>query len=182
MSAAQPLDKVLEASRFDALLLELYGPELMPGQRPVLVSQWSKYYFAAVWKVLLDGASLPVFAATEVTLDARGLPIMLTGKAEHCAGQDALLQQHLQPLVSRLATLGAVAPGVLWGNAGDCLDQALQGVELDIGDLGRLLACADSPLHAAVGLNASGKRQRRTCCLSYKVDWVGHCQHCPLLV
>jgi len=181
MSTAQPLHKLLEPSRFDALLLELYGPELMPVQRPVLVSQWSKYYFATVWQLLLGGASLPVFAATEVILDARGLPTMLTGSAAHCAGRDALLQQHLQPLVSRLATLGAVAPAVLWGNAGDCLDQALQGVESDVGDLARLLTCADSPLYASVGLSASGKRQRRTCCLSYKVDWVGHCQHCPLL-
>ena len=40
---------------FDAVLLGLYGPELMPAQRPVLVSQWSKYYFSVLWRMALAG-------------------------------------------------------------------------------------------------------------------------------
>ncbi|MNG23124.1 hypothetical protein D3C84_1076890 [compost metagenome] len=84
-------------------------------------------------------------------------------------------------MVLRLAALGAVAPAVLWGNAGDCLDQALQRSEGDGHGLGCLLTSADSPLFAAVSVDAAGRRRRRTCCLSYKVDWVGHCEHCPLL-
>lgn len=181
MSASLSLEQLLEPARFESLLLELYGPELMPAQRPVLVSQWSKYYFAAVWQTLLGGSVLPVFAAVEVTLDARGLPLVLVGQGDCCEGLEAILEQHLQPLVLRLSALGAVAPGVLWGNAGDCLDQALQHAEADGSGLGRLLTSPDSPLYAAVSLEASGKRRRRVCCLSYKVDWVGHCEHCPLL-
>ena len=181
MSAAVSLQQLLEPVRFESLLLDLYGPELMPAQRPVLVSQWSKYYFARVWQVLLSESLLPVFSATAVTLDNRGLPLALAGLGASCAGSAAILEQHLQPLVLRLAALGTLAPTVLWGNAGDCLDQALQRAEADDSGLGRLLTSPDSPLYAAVGVDAAGRRRRRTCCLSYKVDWVGHCEHCPLL-
>ncbi|MNJ22485.1 ferric iron reductase involved in ferric hydroximate transport [compost metagenome] len=175
------LQYLLEPARFEALLLELYGPELMPSQRPVLVSQWSKYYFALIWQSLLGGASLTEFAVTELTLDGRGLPLALSEHGEHCAGLAAILEQHLQPLVLRLAALGPVASAVLWGNAGDCLDQALQRAEGNDCGLGHLLSSPDSPLYAAVSLDESGQRRRRTCCLSYKVQWVGHCEHCPLL-
>lgn len=181
MTAWLPVEQVLQAVRFESLLLELYGPALMPAQRPVLVSQWSKYYFAVVWQALLEGKGLPVFAATEVNLDSRGLPLALGGQGVRCDGIEAALEHHLQPVVLRLAALGAVAPAVLWGNAGDCLDQALQRAEGDGGGLGRLLTSPDSPLYAAVSVDALGRRCRRTCCLSYKVDWVGHCEHCPLL-
>ncbi len=161
--------------------LDLYGPELMPAQRPVLVSQWSKYYFAVVWQSLLGGSVLPVFGATGVSLDSRGLPLALGAQGACCEGLEAALEHHLQPMVLRLAALGAVAPAVLWGNAGDCLDQVLQRSE-DVGSgLGRLLTSADSLLFAAVSVDAAGRRRRRTCCLSYTVDWVGHCEHCPLL-
>lgn len=181
MSALMSLGQVLQPAYFDSLLLDLYGLELMPAQRPVLVSQWSKYYFATVWRSLLGSVALPVFADTEVTLDTRGLPLSLAGRGRVCEGHKAILEHHLQPVVQRLATLGAVAPAVLWGNAGDCLDQALQRVEGDLKGLERLLASPGSPLYAAVSVDASGNRRRRTCCLSYKVDWVGHCEHCPLL-
>ncbi|MCS5515873.1 hypothetical protein NWF32_13810 [Pseudomonas qingdaonensis] len=49
------LAELLRPDAFDALLLGLYGPELMPAQRPVLVSQWSKYYFAVLWRAALVG-------------------------------------------------------------------------------------------------------------------------------
>lgn len=181
MSESLRLEQLLQPQRFDRLLLELYGAELMPVQRPVLVSQWSKYYFGLVWQTLLGGVALPMFDATEVSLDARGLPIAIDGRGGHCEGNQALLEEHFNPVVSRLAVVGALAPGVVWGNAGDCLDQALERAECDARlDLGHWLNSPGSPMYAAVGLDAAGKRRRRTCCLSYKVDWVGHCEHCPL--
>ncbi|WP_425313058.1 siderophore-iron reductase FhuF [Pseudomonas putida] len=143
------------------------------------MSQWSKYYFATLWQTLLGAARLPVFADTAVVLDSRGLPTAFTGQGRYCEGEDEVVSQHLEPLVQHLATLGVVAPAVLWGNAGDCLDQVLHKAERDVG-LRRLLTSPGSPLFAAVSLDAAGKRRRRTCCLSYKVDWVGHCEHCPL--
>ncbi|MDD1013654.1 siderophore-iron reductase FhuF [Pseudomonas rubra] len=180
MSTPIALPALLDEARFDALLLALYGPALMPAQRPVLVSQWSKYYFALVWRMLADGAPLSAFSHTTVMLDGRGLPLALGAEGAPCQGLQALLAEHLQPMVARLAQLGPVAVAVLWGNAGDCLDQALYGGAGHAG-LQALLETPDSPLYAAVSQDAAGRRRRRTCCLSYKVDWVGHCEHCPLL-
>ncbi|MGF6593944.1 siderophore-iron reductase FhuF [Pseudomonas sp. 2835] len=177
MSSPIALQALLDDARFDALLLALYGPELMPAQRPVLVSQWSKYYFALVWRTLREGASLAAFSQTSVLLDERGLPLALIADGAPC--QD-LLPEHLQPLIARLAELGALATAVLWGNAGDCLEQSLQE-GIDSAGLQVLLETPGSPLYAAVSQDAAGRRRRRTCCLSYKVDWVGHCEHCPLL-
>lgn len=181
MSTTLRVQQLLQTARFEPLLLELYGPELMPAQRPVLVSQWSKYYFATVWQRLLSGSSLPVFDAAEVTLDNRGLPQALGGQGAACQGLEAIMASHLQPLVAHLAVLGALMPRVLWGNAGDCLDQALQHADGAHPELARLLTSPDSPLYAAVSLDASGRRRRSSCCLSYKVQWVGHCEYCPLL-
>ncbi|QVM99131.1 siderophore-iron reductase FhuF [Pseudomonas sp. SORT22] len=177
MSSPITLQALLDETRFDALLLALYGPELMPAQRPVLVSQWSKYYFALLWRTLREGASLAAFSQTSLLLDERGLPLALIADGAPC--QD-LLAEHLQPLVARLAERGALATAVLWGNAGDCLDQLLQGSG-DSSGLQVLLSTPGSPLYAAVSQDARGRRRRRTCCLSYKVNWVGHCEHCPLL-
>lgn len=181
MSAPLWLSRVLSPARFDALLLDLYGPGLMPAQRPVLVSQWSKYYFALVWRLVASGGQVPLFTQTRIVLDARGLPLELSADAGYCGDLEQLLEHHLTPLVQRLATLGEVAAAVLWGNAGDCLDQALQHDQVDSTGLRRLLETPGSPLYAAVTRDAACRRRRRTCCLSYKVDWVGHCEHCPLL-
>ena len=180
MSSPMALQALLDPARFDPLLLALYGPELMPAQRPVLVSQWSKYYFALFWRMLREGAPLSAFSATAVQVDARGLPLTLIAEGAPCQGLQALLAEHLQPFVAHLAELGAVSTAVLWGNAGDCLDQALQDGR-DSAGLQVLLETLGSPLYAAVSQDAAGRRRRRSCCLSYKVDWVGHCEHCPLL-
>ena len=160
---------------FDAVLLGLYGPELMPAQRPVLVSQWSKYYFALVWRDALDGQAPLQASRLKVTLDARGLPIALStsGAVGKVA---AVLAQHLPGVVERLALLGGVPAAVLWGNAGDTLEQ-LAG---DRPEVRRLFELPGTPLHGAVRYTPDGRRVRRTCCLSYKVEWVGHCAHCPL--
>ncbi|WP_249684256.1 siderophore-iron reductase FhuF [Pseudomonas sp. RC2C2] len=180
MSAPIALPVLLDEARFDALLLALYGPQLMPAQRPVLVSQWSKYYFALVWRMVREGQPLSAFSATAVKVDARGLPVALVAEGVACQGLQAVMAAHLQPVVARMVVLGAVPPAVLWGNAGDCLDQALQGISDNTG-LQVLLETPGSPLFAAISQDSAGRRRRRTCCLSYKVDWVGHCEHCPLL-
>ncbi|MDD0976139.1 (2Fe-2S)-binding protein [Pseudomonas fontis] len=155
------LDELLQPARFQPLLLALYGPELMPAQLPVLVSQWSKYYFAMLWQAASAGQVPARFDAVTVELDARGLPVTFM------AAQAP----------ARLALLGQLPAAVLWGNAGDYLEQQLK----DDPQARALLTSAHSPLFEAVRYEAEGRRRRRTCCLSYKVAWVGYCEHCPLL-
>lgn len=167
-------DALFESQTFHGLLLALYGPELMPAQLPVLVSQWSKYYFMLLWREALAGRAPRWSAELRVELDARGLPAAY-GAGDGLNGLAEVIDAHLPPLIERLARLGGVPAAVLWGNAGDCLEQVA-------GDAAKpWLQDLDSPLFAAVGEDAAGRRRRRTCCLSYKVEWVGHCEHCPLL-
>ncbi|NER60940.1 siderophore-iron reductase FhuF [Pseudomonas sp. MAFF212428] len=169
------LADLLTAKRFDALLLGLYGPALMPAQRPVLVSQWSKYYFSVLWRMALAGQAPLQVEALVLEVDERGLPVALSAPGP-AGGVAELLVQHLPVVIARLAALGQVPAAVLWGNAGDCLDQLAGGQPA----LRQWFDTPGNPLYAAVGHDAEGRRVRRTCCLSYKVAWVGHCEHCPL--
>lgn len=159
------LDELLRPEQFHGLLLALYGAELMPAQLPVLVSQWSKYYFALVWREALAGR-VPAPDGLQVMLDGRGLPVGLEG--ESYIALDEVVALHLTPVVKGLADLGRVSASVLWGNAGDCLAQT--------GDPRAYALLGEGPLAGTV--DANGRRRR--CCLSYKVQWVGHCEYCPL--
>lgn len=178
------LSELLRPVSFHRLLLALYGPELMPAQLPVLVSQWSKYYFALFWREAVSarcaGRGLALSNNVGVSLDDRGLPLAFEPLATGSDSLQSLLEHHLTPLVQQLAAFGSVPVAVLWGNAGDCLEQCLQALEVDLVEARDLLDRPGSPLFAAVSYDAHGLRRRRTCCLSYKVAWVGHCTHCPL--
>lgn len=174
MKPAVALADLLAPGYFRGLLLALYGAELMPAQLPVLVSQWSKYYFAVLWPAALNGRAPSVIDEVGVELDERGLPLAF---APGSGDLQAVVEGHVRPLIQRLAALGEVPAAVLWGNAGDCLELLVNQYP----SARFLLESPASPLFAAVRHAPDGRRVRRTCCLSYKVDWVGHCAHCPLL-
>ncbi|MCY1408682.1 Ferric iron reductase protein FhuF [compost metagenome] len=187
------LAEMLQPARLDYSLLQLYGPALMPRHLPVLVSQWSKYYFMQFWPALLvprllHGWALPLgFAEVTVALDERGLPMALKPVAAGVAGDCALepvIAANLRPLITALSAYGGVPAAVLWGNAGDYLEQcigALQArVNADLAPAWRLLTTAGGPIHEAVRYLEDGRRQRRSCCLSYRVEGIGHCEQCPL--
>jgi ferric iron reductase protein FhuF len=196
------LPALLQAEALDALLLNIYGPTLMPSQRPVLVSQWSKYYFMQVippvlvaslvqgwrWPLQLDQIAL--------ALDERGVPVGIRFLGAGAVGEGepdfaGLLDDNLQPFIDALSHYGDVPSAVLWGNAGDylesCLIQlsAVTDVPLSAGfTLLRSKALSDgrrNPLYNAIRyVGESARRQRRNCCLSHRVEWVGRCEHCPV--
>ncbi len=186
------LPELLQPARLDRVLLQIYGPKLMPSQLPVLVSQWSKYYFMQFWPALLvpglmHGWRLPLgFDEVAVALDYRGLPVALKPLASGAAGDVELtpvIEANLRPVIDALSAYGGVSAAVLWGNAGDFLEQCITAVETRLGaELlpARRLFDAPGPLQGAVHYLEDGRRRRRSCCLSYKVEWVGHCEHCPL--
>lgn len=203
-----PLAELLRSETLDRLLLQVYGPELMPDQQPVLVSQWMKYYAMQLippvvvaslvhrvsWSLAVDQLSF--------ALHERGL---LDGvrfeKAPFEASESddpfvrfAPLLDNLQQVIERLSAYGGVAPGVLWGNAGDYLENCLRQLapidpaasEVGYGLL-REKTRSDgtrNPLFNAItyieGEDGQPIRQRRSCCLSHRVEWVGRCEHCPL--
>jgi ferric iron reductase protein FhuF len=200
--------ELLLPETLDRLLLRVYGSELMPSQLPVLVSQWSKYYFMQIipplvvaglvqgWRGSLELDQV-VFA-----LDERGVldGVRFLGTGGCRVGEwgdpferfDFLLD-HLQQVIAMLSTYGGVAPSVLWGNAGDyletCLTQLAHVSHVSRVDGYVLLSerirtdGRRNPLFNAItyieGPNGT-RRQRRSCCLSHRVAWVGRCEHCPL--
>lgn len=206
-----PLPALLEAERLDALLLGLYGPELMPSRLPVLVSQWAKYYFMQVippvvvaslacdWHWPLNPERIAL------ALDERGVPIGLKwlGEGERIRVRPgnpferfaSLLDDNLSPVIDALSTYGDLPGAVLWSSAGDvlesCLVQCAELPDLLLGEASALLTSRTRPdgrrnplfktiRYVAQGDGSPPRRQRRACCLSYQVEWVGRCEHCPL--
>ncbi|MCF5644248.1 siderophore-iron reductase FhuF [Pseudomonas syringae] len=202
---------VLRPERLDQLLLSVYGPQLMPGQLPVLVSQWAKFYFMqmippVLVASLVHGWHWPLaLADVALALDERGVPcgVRLTGKggvyrevpADPFQRFAGLLDDNLQPFIAALSAYGGLPGAVLWSSAGDYLE----------GCLAQLALCSEVSLEAGLALlsekrrpdgranplfqavryvpQAEGtepRRQRRACCLSHRIEWVGRCEHCPL--
>ncbi|KEZ65736.1 iron reductase [Pseudomonas amygdali pv. tabaci str. ATCC 11528] len=205
------LPDLLQTERLDQLLLSIYGPQLMPSQLPVLVSQWAKFYFMQIvppvlvaslvhgwhWPLALEQVALAV--------DKRGLPngVRLAGEGEAWRGIPAdpfqrfagLLDDNLQPFIAALSAYGGLPCAVLWSSAGDYLEGCLvQLATCSTASLVPGLALLSerkmpdgraNPLFQAVRYVAQAqgdepRRQRRVCCLSHRVEWVGRCEHCPL--
>lgn len=203
-----PLGELLCGETLDRQLLQVYGAHLMPQKRPVLLSQWMKYYamqlippvvvaalqHRVTWPLLIDGLG---FAIDErgmldgVRLDQAMLTVT---ESDDPFQRFAPLLGNLQQVIDRLSDHGGVAPGVLWGNAGDYLETCLRQlaevsqVSLAVGygllQQPWLPDGRRNPLFNAIlyrqGSDGRSIRRRRTCCLSHRVDWVGRCEHCPL--
>ncbi|WP_095095007.1 siderophore-iron reductase FhuF [Pseudomonas sp. Irchel 3A5] len=194
------LPELLQAEALDALLLNIYGPELLASHRSVLMSQWSKYYFMQVippvvaaglvhgwrWPLQLDQIA--------VALVERGVPVGLrflgVGTVQPVSFTE-LMNDNLHPFINALSRQGDVSAAVLWGNAGDylerCLGQlgTLTDISLNAGyELLRSKTLSDgqrNPLFDAIRyVGEPPRRQRRSCCLSHQVAWVGRCEHCPI--
>ncbi|MDF3937100.1 siderophore-iron reductase FhuF [Pseudomonas citronellolis] len=151
------------------------------------------------------------FERVEVVLDAQGLPqsFKLPGEGEPFATPPddpferfaELLDAHLQPFVEQLCAQVKISPKVIWSNAGNYF-------EWFIGEMARvplplaLLADGQALLQAerrpdgrrnplfqpirylpvAEELRADGLwRQRRVCCIRYRLGCIGHCDNCPLI-
>jgi len=203
-----PLAELLRRETLDRLLLQVYGPELMPDQQPVLVSQWMKYYAMQLIPPVVV-ASLAHRVSWPLAVDQLSFALHERGFLDGVRFEGALfdasnsddpferftpLLDNLQQVIDRLSAYGSVAPGVLWGNAGDYLETCLRelaavsDVSLAPGyGLLRERLKPDgtrNPLFNAItyieGNDGQSLRQRRSCCLSHRVEWVGRCEHCPL--
>ncbi|WP_025994724.1 siderophore-iron reductase FhuF [Pseudomonas viridiflava] len=143
-----------------------------------------------------------------LTLDERGLPVgirfaeevVVLAQAETDPFQRfaGLLDDNLQPFTTTLNRYGGLASSVLWSSAGDtletCLTELAAGTHTSLAAGFALLAERKrpdgrlNPLYQTVTYikqakqaeDAEPRRQRKACCLSYQVEWVGRCEHCPL--
>jgi ferric iron reductase protein FhuF len=109
---------------------------------------------------------------------------------------DGLLNHHLSPLVEALARHSRLSPKVLWSNAGNYFEWLL-GVlatampHADLSHGHQLLNARHmpdgrrNPLYQPVRyLNVDGqnetRRQRRVCCIRYRINGLDYCSNCPL--
>jgi len=196
------LPELLQPQVLDQLLLKLYGAELMASRRPVLVSQWSKFYLmnwlpAMLVSQLAHGWDLPLLLReVGLSLDPQGRPTGLRfldagEEGEAQASLEPWIASNLRPFIDTLSRYGPVPAAVLWGNAGDYLESTLRRLQaLGLDNVGPAQSLLDSvkladgrnnPLYAPVRYLGNGRRQRRACCLSHQVEWIGHCEHCPLV-
>ena len=182
------LDELLQPDTLDALLLQAYGAQLFAEHRPVLVSQWSKFYFMCFWPTVLRNCPMRSGAWESVRLSVGpgGLPDVIelrgdsTGNAVH-----ELVELNLRQLAKGFSAHGQVPVAVFWSNAGDALEQALRSHTPCHWAQGLLSARSlasglRNPLHATVRYLPDGQRQVRACCLAWQVPGIGHCEHCPL--
>ena len=207
MRPVSPLTELLRDEGLDRLLLKVYGPELMKDQLPVLVSQWMKYYAMqlippVVVASLAHGAGWPLgLDRLSFALHERGYldgvrfegAVMPAPISDDPFERFAPLLENLQLVIERLSDYGDVPATVLWGNAGDYLETCLRQLSA-AGDVSVVAGYGllrerlrpdgrRNPLFNTVSyIEKDGQtvRQRRTCCLSYRVEWVGRCEHCPL--
>ncbi|SER74791.1 ferric iron reductase protein FhuF [Pseudomonas sp. NFACC02] len=203
-----PLAELVRGETLDRQLLKVYGSELMPDQQPVLVSQWMKYYAMQLIPPvmvanLVHGVSWPLAVdQLSFALHERGIldGVRFDGEPFDASNADdpferfAPLLENLQQVIDRLSAYGGVAPSVLWGNAGDYLESCLRQlnpIHPAAGAVGYGLLREKTrpdgtrnPLFNAItyreGKDGQSIRQRRSCCLSHRVEWVGRCEHCPL--
>lgn len=194
------LPELLQPQVLDQLLLKIYGADLMPSHKPVLVSQWSKYYFMHWLPVMLvsqlgHGWDLPLLPReTGLVLDERGVPLAVRffGEGEEGDPQASLepwIASNLRPVIEALSEYGEVAPAVLWGNAGDYLELNLrrlqrlglhaQGPAETLLGTRKLADGRANPLYQPVRYRGDGRRERRSCCLAWQVEGIGYCEQCP---
>lgn len=109
---------------------------------------------------------------------------------------DDLLEQHLRPFIDALARHFRLSPKVLWSNAGNYFEWLLGVLEnamphADVSHGHHLLNARHlpegrrNPLYQPVRyIKVDGqdepKRQRRVCCIRYRVNGLDYCANCPL--
>jgi ferric iron reductase protein FhuF len=142
----------------------------------------------------------------QLVLDERGMPVAFKLPD---AGQpwaltptdpfqrfDELLEGHLRPFIDGVAGWVRVSPRVLWSNAGNYFEWLLGvlAAAIPYADLshGRELLAAPTlpdgtrnPMYQPVRyLKMVGqeglRRQRRVCCVRYRVAGLEYCENCPL--
>jgi ferric iron reductase protein FhuF len=142
----------------------------------------------------------------QVVLDEQGMPLgfKLPDPGQRWAPSptdtfqrfDGLIEGHLRPFIDTVANLTRLSPKVLWSNAGNYLEwllsvlaSAIPQADLshghDLLNASSLTEGRRNPLHQPVRYikvagQAALKRQRRVCCVRYRVSGLAFCENCPV--
>jgi ferric iron reductase protein FhuF len=167
-----------------------------------LGSLWVQWYAVSVWPPLIAAALLwregPCLdGAPALLLDASACPVGLQIAPEAARGEPTELLEKLArhqagPLCAAVARGTRMAPRVPWSNVANVFSWMLGelGAIADGATLApgyALLASprfsdgAANPLFLGTGANAAtGRPERRVCCLRYRLDGFGYCSDCPV--
>ncbi|MFJ2742772.1 (2Fe-2S)-binding protein [Streptomyces sp. NPDC087440] len=182
------------AFRIDKVAARLNAPE-----RRVAASIAHLGIVARLWSIALGSAALydavPDLSADRLHWDADGSSpddLLLTEVRMLPATAETLRESvqygHLLPLAEAFRRDGAVAPGLLWGNAGSALAAAVSQLRLwaqekDRPEVGRRAAVIAHELFAHPDLHSTGSLKagafrRNSCCLYYRCPGGGLCGDC----
>lgn len=170
-------------------------------------SLWSKWHFSAVIAATLAAHCLlnrqlpaaldhvAVYPSAEgytqrLHFAHPGVPIAADSPFEQFS---PLFDAHLAPVISALATLSGVSPRVFWSNAGTYFEYFTQRFATHPDVQSQRLSDASAilhypqrpggqrnPLYQPLCQGKNGCRQRRLCCLRYRIPTLGYCANCPI--
>ena len=181
-------------------------------------SDWTLRYFAALWPAAIAFASalergIPFsWREMTITLDPNGAPAEFSIKcmgapmpgASPAARYEALLWDHLMPLIKAIRRQVPVAEKILWGNAHRSITSVFEHAARQLGPTSSLRPRLDgdrrqlldssvwpdgrrNPLffrqrHIVVQSHDSPRRMmlHASCCLAFRLPTTGYCSACPL--
>lgn len=202
-----PGEALSDASQLRQHVLRFGASDLNSDDLKASASLWSRWHFSAVVAPalaahLLLNRQLP-FALNQVSLHlsdssrTERLHFSHEGSAPQTrdpfAAFSPLIDAHLTPVIETLAAISGVSPRVFWSNAGTYFDYFTHLLAAHPNTDPQRLAEAHTiltkrqrpdgqlnPLYQPVNEGAEGKRQRRLCCLRYRVPALGYCDNCPI--
>jgi len=190
-----PVSTVQGDSAALAAVVEQLQARLGVTERRVAVSTLFQGYAARLWSVglgaLVRHGQVPDLDPRSLLWQTHAGTVRLhLADPQGWQGSGALdllhrnvIEDHLRPLAAAAHRLGPLADGLLWGDAASALLGAAR--VLDAAPVGPAHTVADllldrPPLLGAVSSRPDGSRQRRSCCLYYRVPGAGLCGDCVL--
>lgn len=198
---------LLEPATIDAIL-DTFAASFPDGDRRAVASYWAQGYFrrlippvAAV--LLLIDRNLPIAVFETAVLRGREGEVVafrLTNDGEPVADPEVvvrferLIRQNIEPFIKAWTSHTRVAPRLYWNFAGVYLDWALGEIAAHplagalAADASRLLSSRDrldgtpNPLFEpfeTVQRRGEPHRQRRLCCIRYRLPGIPFCETCP---
>ena len=200
-------EQLLKPETVDAIL-NTYSVNFRSGDRRAIASYWAQGYFrrlippvAAV--VLLLDRDLPV-AASEAAIirgeKGEAVAIRLTGDGETNTDLEVNIRlqsfvcDHIEPFITAWTAHTRVAPRLYWSFAAVYMDWALDEIAAHplagapVIDACRFLRCRErldgtaNPLFEpfeTVEKHGQSRRQRRVCCIRYRLPGIPFCDSCP---
>ncbi|WP_347975143.1 siderophore-iron reductase FhuF [Foliimonas ilicis] len=198
--------KLLEEDTLRACL-ERFSKNYNTPEPIAVATLWSKWHIS---KLLPASMAAIIIADTALPLSIDKIGVVLSEDGHTVAfrvdpdGHNAahgdvrqrfgnILDHHLAPLFSSLAKVSGIPTKVLWSNAGNVAENVVRACE-------ELLGADHAGVTAALSLFSSRKwpdgsknflfepvryvdgekRQRKLCCLRYRMDSLSLCKTCPL--